>query len=50
MEAHYDGKREPYHYATKTGDHVLVQPFNMTQCSTEFQSLVKKNPLMLWGY
>ena len=45
----YD-RKPAYTYKSKSGWHTLIQPFNMTKCSKEFQALVHKNALMLWAY
>lgn len=39
-----------YDYASKTGTHILIKPFNLTKCLQTFQNLIHKNALMLWAY
>jgi hypothetical protein len=39
-----------YEYASKTGRHILIKPFNLSKCLSTFQNLIHKNALMLWGY
>jgi hypothetical protein len=47
---HYDRPLEPYVYDSKSGKHVMVQPFNKTKMSDHCQSLIHVNATMLWGY
>lgn len=41
---------ESYVYDTKNGKHVLVEPFNRLLISETMCSMIKENPMMLWGY
>ena len=43
----YDRGMRPYYYNTKTGVHIIVQPFNAKH---EGKELIMKNPVMLWGF
>ena len=40
----------PYEYASKTGTHFIVNPFNRTLLSLATQELILENAQMLWGY
>ncbi|MBX9924838.1 MAG: hypothetical protein K2Y05_00635 [Hyphomicrobiaceae bacterium] len=43
-------REPPYRYATKSGTHIIVQPFERSQLSDRAIGLLHTNPLMLWGY
>lgn len=49
LRNHYD-RATPYTYESKSGYHVVVQPFNRSPLGNELQPLLHDNPLMLWGY
>lgn len=49
LAVNYD-RGAPYEYKSKSGNHIMVQPFNMTRCFSTFQKMVHKNALMLWAY
>ena len=44
------GDMTPYTYKTKNGHHIILKPFNSTECSDTFKSCLNKNALMLWAY
>ncbi len=46
----YDRDVQPYRYATKSGAHIVVAPFNKSLLSDDVRALIHDNPLMLWGY
>ena len=50
LREHYDRPMEPYRYATKTGWHLVVQPFDRTKISEESRKLIHENPIILWAY
>ena len=50
LDEHYDRDIEPYRYATKSGVHIVVAPFNKARLSDDVRALIHDNPLMLWGY
>jgi hypothetical protein len=39
-----------YQYASKTGTHMIVEPFDRTLLSELAAARIHANPLMLWGY
>lgn len=50
LKKHYVRPMPPYRYPTKSGEHVVVQAFNISLMSPNFQSILEVNALMLWGY
>lgn len=50
LAEHYDREMEPYQYASKSGLHVVVQPFDRSRLSDGVRSLIHENPSILWGY
>lgn len=46
----YHREMQPYCYPTKSGKHILVQPFNRTKLRPEVAPLIHENPIILWGY
>lgn len=50
LRLYYRDEFTPYRYATKTGTHFIVRPFNRANLSDNAKALVHTNPLMLWAY
>lgn len=49
LEAVYD-RGAPYKYASKSGTHILLQPFDKGQMSDASRALIHANPIMLWAW
>ena len=47
---HYDRPEAPYRYRTKSGMHIVVQPFDRTKLSESVRKLIQDNALLLWWY
>lgn len=47
---HYDRPMSPYRYPTKSGAHVIVQPFDRSKISERARGMIHENPIMLWAY
>jgi len=39
-----------YQYASKSGTHIIAEPFDRTLISSRAAAHIHANPLMLWGY
>ena len=50
LAEHCDHNVDAYRYATKSGVHIVVAPFNRSRLSDDVRRLIHDNPLMLWGY
>jgi hypothetical protein len=50
LQTHYDKPTAPYRYASKSGTHVIVEPFDTSRLSQAVRKLVHENALMLWGW
>ena len=50
LAEHYDRPMEPYRYTSKSGLHIVIQPFDRSRLSDGVRSLIHENPIILWGY
>lgn len=50
LEKYYDRPMVPYAYNSKSGHHVITQPFDRTRLSEPVRNLIHDNPIMLWAY
>jgi hypothetical protein len=50
LRQHYDRPIKPYTYETKSGWHVITQPFDPTRLTDGVRSMIHKNPIILWAY
>jgi hypothetical protein len=50
IAAHYDRPMKPYAYATKSGEHIILQPFDRSKLSDRVRGMLQENAIMLWAY
>lgn len=50
LSEYYDRQIEPYRYASKSGLHIVVLPFDRSSLSDVVRALIHENPIILWGY
>ena len=50
LGAHYDRPMEPYTYPTKSGHHVVTQPFDRSKLPAAVSKKLNDNAIMLWAY
>lgn len=46
----YDRPMPPYRYTSKSGLHILTQPFDRSKLSASVRGMIHENPIMLWAY
>lgn len=47
---HYDRPMSPYGYPSKSGRHIIVQPFDKSRLSDAVRAMIHDNPIILWAY
>ena len=45
---HYDRETPPYSYKSKSGEHIIVSPFDKSRLSDGVRGLLQENAIMLW--
>lgn len=50
LKEHYDRPFEPYRYASKSGTHIVVQPFDRSKLTDKSRSLIHENAILLWAF
>lgn len=49
LAASYE-REPPYKYATKSGAHIVLQPFDKSKLSDASRALIHTNPILLWAW
>lgn len=47
---HYDRPMAPYRYESKSGIHIIVQPFDRSKLTDRVRAMIHENPVILWAY
>lgn len=50
LDRHYDRPTPPYSYQSKSGVHIVVQPFDRSKLSSEVRAMIHENPIILWAF
>jgi hypothetical protein len=50
LDQHYDRPLEPYRYPSKSGEHIVVAPFDRSRLSDAARARIHDNPILLWAY
>ena len=50
LARHYDRPVAPYRYASKSGAHIVVQPFNRALLTDASRRLIHDNAIILWAF
>lgn len=50
LAEHYDRPMAPYRYNSKSGVHIILQPFDKSKLTDGTRALIHDNPIMLWAH